>query len=148
MLRQSVAPAGLFFTLCAGKVAAMKPTLAQRPLIAWLLYFSVLFNVLSCGISHGQMLGFSLNGLGGAFCSMDSSGPVLDSGSGSVNDSSTATSPFSCPLCGALGLGLALLFCLSWLLPARRDRLALFEPREKAPPRYSWPSANPRASPL
>jgi hypothetical protein len=126
----------------------MKPSLTNRSLLAWLLYFSVLFNVLACGIGHGQMLGLSLNGFGGAFCSADnSSGPTLDSGSGSVNDAS-ATTPFNCPLCGAVSLGLALLFCLSWLLRERRDRLPGFEPRSKAPPRYSWPSANPRASPL
>ncbi|MGY4533005.1 hypothetical protein ACVW0Y_002135 [Pseudomonas sp. TE3786] len=126
----------------------MKPTLTNRSLMAWLLYFSVLFNVLACGIGHGQLLGLSLNGVGGAFCSADNSaGPTLDSGSGSVNDAS-ATTPFSCPLCGAVGLGLALLFCLSWLLPARRDRLPAWEPQRKAPPRYSWPSANPRASPF
>jgi hypothetical protein len=126
----------------------MKPSLTNRSLMAWLLYFSVLFNVLACGIGHGQMLGLSLNGFDGAFCSADNSaGPALDSGIGSINDAS-ATTPFNCPLCGAVGLSLALLFCLSWLLPARRDRLPAWEPRSKAPPRYSWPSANPRASPL
>lgn len=121
---------------------------SHRSLLAWLLYFSVLFNVLACGIGHGQMMGLSLNGFGGAFCSADNSaGPTLDSGSGSINDDS-GTTPFNCPLCGAVGLGLALLFCLSWLLRARSDRLPIREPRSKAPPRYSWPSANPRASPI
>ncbi len=121
---------------------------SHRSLLAWLLYFSVLFNVLACGIGHGQMMGLSLNGLGGAFCSADdSAGPTLDSGSGSISDDS-ATPSFNCPLCGAISLGLALLFCLSWLLRPRRDRLPAWEPRSKAPPRYSWPSANPRASPI
>lgn len=129
----------------------MKLSLSSRALLAWLLYFGVLFNVLACGIGHGQMLGLSLNGFGGAFCSADkSAGPnlslVVDGSSGALNDA-TATTPFNCPLCGAVGLSLALLFLLAWLLPARRDRLPAWEPRSKAPPRYSWPSANPRASP-
>jgi hypothetical protein len=126
----------------------MTLSLPNRSLLAWLLYFSVLFNVLACGIGHGQMLGLSLNGFGGAFCSADNNaGPSLDSGSGSVSDN-PSLSPFNCPVCGAVSLGLALLFCLSWLLRERRDRLPAWEPRSKAPPRYSWPSANPRASPL
>ncbi|WP_162868469.1 DUF2946 family protein, partial [Pseudomonas viridiflava] len=70
---------------------------SHRSLLAWLLYFSVLFNVLACGIGHGQMMGLSLNGLGGAFCSAaNGAGPTLDSGSGSINDDS-ATPSFNCP---------------------------------------------------
>ena len=52
----------------------------HRPLIAWTLYFCVLFNVFACGLGHGQMMGFALNGVGGQFCSsLGSKAPVQTS---------------------------------------------------------------------
>ena len=48
-----------------------------RPLIAWTLYACVLFNLLSCGIAHGQMSGLMLNGAGGAFCSLIADAPSM-----------------------------------------------------------------------
>ncbi|WP_137886990.1 DUF2946 domain-containing protein [Pseudomonas sp. 2FE] len=126
----------------------MKLARTDRSLMAWMLYFSVLFNVLACGIGHGQMLGLSLNGVGGAFCSAaGNAGPTLDSGSGAQSGSAWS-STFSCPLCGTLSLGLALLFCLSWLRRAPGNLRPAYEPCSKAPPRYTWPSASPRASPF
>jgi hypothetical protein len=119
----------------------------HRPLIAWTLYFCVLFNVFACGLGHGQMLGLELNGVGGQFCSaMGNSGPALD---GDFSDQAAAqwSATFSCPLCSALSLGIALMFCLGWLLLAGRPRRFWPERRSKAPPRHGWPGANPRAPP-
>lgn len=125
----------------------MKFARADRSLLAWTLYGCVLFNLLACAIGHGQMAGLLLGGLGGAFCSAaGNAGPELDSGFADGSDSQLSL-PFSCPLCSAAALGFVLFFGLSWLprhtgLPRlRRER------RSKASPRYSWPSANPRASP-
>ncbi|CAD5109797.1 DUF2946 domain-containing protein [Zestomonas carbonaria] len=127
----------------------MSPTLSRRqPLTAWVLYFSVLFGVLACGLGHGQMLGLQLNGIGGAFCSIDNKAqPSIDLAAGGQSDSQPSV-PFNCPLCGSIVLGVALLFCLFWLRLASSTPRLRREQRSKAPPRYSWPSANPRASPL
>lgn len=129
-----------------GKFAAMKIAPTYRSLTAWTLYFCVLFNVFACGLGHGQMLGFELNGIGGQFCSVDGNDGPLKSAGGAPS-SGSVTSTFNCPVCSGAIVVLALLFCLSWLL--RLVRPTRFRPtvRSKAPPRYVWPSANPRASP-
>jgi hypothetical protein len=120
---------------------------SDRSLTAWVLYFCILFNVLACGIAHGQMSAMQLSGIGGLFCSQEgNAGPGFDGDFGNQS-SGTQTISFNCPLCTATVLALALLFGLGWL---RRPAGAPAPPREgrcKAPPRYSWPSANPRASP-
>ncbi|MCY1283748.1 hypothetical protein D9M68_293680 [compost metagenome] len=127
----------------------MRPTLTRRqPLTAWMLYFSVLFGVLACGLGHGQMLGLQLNGVGGAFCSLGNKAqPSIDLAAGGQVDSQLSNT-LSCPLCGVLVLATALLFGLTWLALASATPRLGRELRSKAPPRYSWPSANPRASPL
>lgn len=125
----------------------MKTSRQDRSLIAWMLYACVLFNLFACGLHHGQAMGLELSGLGGAFCSTDSSGPSLD-GDLAGSNTSAFSSALKCPVCGTTLLGIAALFVLAWLLGARDARPRLFEPRHKAPPRYLWPSANPRASPL
>mgnify|MGYP006191937053 CR=1 FL=1 len=51
-------------------------------------------------------------------------------------------------LIAAVSLGLGLLFCLAWLLLVRHSARVKVERGSKAPPRYSWPSLNPRAPPL
>jgi len=51
----------------------MKLTRSDRSLIAWTLYFCVLFNVFACGLAHGQVTGLTLNGVGGQFCSSQGS---------------------------------------------------------------------------
>lgn len=92
----------------------------HRPHIAWTLYFCVLFNVFVCGLGHGQMAGLELNGVGGQFCSaMGNPGPALNA---DFSDQAAAggLSTFMCPLCSAVSLGIALLFCLGWML--RRQR--------------------------
>lgn len=133
--------------LFGGKVAAMKLTRSDRSLIAWTLYFCVLFNVFACGLAHGQTMGLALNGVGGQFCSsVGSPAPASKADPADLSASGWAGS-FACPICSAVTLSIALLFCLSWMLRIGQVRRPDREQRCKAPPRYSWPSANPRASP-
>ncbi|WP_172149963.1 DUF2946 family protein [Pseudomonas tumuqii] len=126
----------------------MNATRRDRSLIAWMLYGCVLFNLFACGIHHGQMSGLALSGLDGLFCStsghLDS---AINDSSGS--DPSSPSSSYTCPLCSSFGLALALnssgasLEPLAGLPSTPIDALAWAAP----PPRYSWPSINPRASP-
>lgn len=121
---------------------------AHRPHIAWTLYFCVLFNVFVCGLGHGQMAALEITGVGGQFChAMGESASLLDDSSSDKTGPSTLGA-FVCPLCSAVSLGLGLLFCLAWLLLVRHSARVKVERGSKAPPRYSWPSLNPRAPPL
>lgn len=125
----------------------MKQTRHHRELTAWVLYFCILFSAFACSVAHGQMAGLQLSGIGGLYCSSQgNAGPGLEnvliqpSGAG-------LSASLGCALCGTPGLGLALLFFGGLRLAARCPRL-LRERQGKTPPRYTWPSANPRASPL
>ncbi|PTS86001.1 DUF2946 domain-containing protein [Pseudomonas sp. HMWF032] len=114
-----------------------------RPLIAWTLYACVLFNLLACGIAHGQMAGLQLSGLYAIVClDQGAVGGDLSLAPGALSDSAS----FSCPLCSGVALGMALLFALAWV-PRNTLRLRPFLSANHSPPRYLWPSANPRASP-
>jgi hypothetical protein len=126
----------------------MKPTPTHRTLLAWMLYFSVLFSAFACSIGHGQMAGLQLSGLDGQYCSFDGNfgaGADLD-GSGVVAPNpATGT---GCSLSSTFSaIILAAFFGLLGLLVASRAPLLsiFFTPR---PVRYLWPSANPRASPF
>ncbi|MFJ7794335.1 DUF2946 domain-containing protein [Pseudomonas sp. NPDC096950] len=125
----------------------MKLTSSDRTLVAWTLYFCVLFNVFACGLGHGQMTGLELNGVGGQFCS--SLGDKQPSHTTEFTDQSVSglSGSLACPICSAATLSVVFLFCLIGLLSVRRLLRPNREVRCKAPPRYSWPSANPRASP-
>ncbi|WP_271411340.1 DUF2946 family protein [Pseudomonas sp. Q1-7] len=90
----------------------MKTSRQDRSLIAWMLYACVLFNLVACGLHHGQAMGLELSGLGGVFCSTDSFGPSLDSDPGGSN-SSAFSFAFQCPVCGTVVLGIAALFVLA-----------------------------------
>ncbi|MDH4569918.1 DUF2946 domain-containing protein [Pseudomonas sp. BN414] len=126
----------------------MKIARPDRSLIAWMLYVCVLFNLFACGLHHGQAMGLELSGLGGAFCSGQSNAdPGLDGNLGG-SAASGWSGVFKCPLCGTIPLAMAALFTLLWLLGVRDARPSTFETRRNAPPRYLWPSANPRASPF
>ncbi len=122
----------------------MKLARQHRSLLAWTLYACVLFNAFACSISHAQMVGLQLSGLSGLFCSIgDTSTP--DSSDTSSKNILGAT--FSCPLCSSITLSLGLLFALGWLLRASPQRFVA-RPSDGPPaPRFTWPSANPRASP-
>jgi len=126
----------------------MKMPRSDRRLLAWMLYFSVLFSAFGCSISHGQMAGLQLSGLDSQYCSFDGNfgaGADLD-GSGVVAPNPATGS--GCSLSSSFGaLILAAFFGLLGLLAPSRAALLtfFFTPR---PVRYLWPSANPRASPL
>ncbi|MDG9873063.1 DUF2946 domain-containing protein [Pseudomonas juntendi] len=119
----------------------------RRAFIAWALYFSVLFNVFSCGLGHGQMLGLALNGIGKQFCSLGSDTSALAAKDLSALPDSGLATPFSCPLCAAGFIHLVFLVALAWLLSNIHRRAFARAPLGHAPPRYCWPSSNPRASP-
>ncbi|MDP3846943.1 MAG: DUF2946 domain-containing protein [Pseudomonas sp.] len=122
----------------------MKLTRHHRALLAWTLYACVLFNALACSIGHAQMVGLQLSGISGMSCAVGDSG-AIDSSDGAGQSSLSST--FSCPLCASVTLSLALLFCLSWLLRPSRQRFLPRPAERQPPPRFTWPSANPRASP-
>ena len=120
-----------------------------RSLTAWLLYASVLFSVFVCGIHHGQMSGLNLSGLGGGFCSMEGEGgPAIDASG--TEHSLPHLNEVSCPLCSSFAGGVAI-NTAGWSLPANPS-LAVTPPPlplwAPLPPRYTWPSLNPRASPI
>lgn len=125
----------------------MKLRHCDRSLIAWALYFCVLMNLFACGLGHGQMMGQQLNGIGGLFCSADGGqSPISDKGLANPN-SSNISNYFACPVCSAITVAIVFLVGLAWLLGLGQTPRPAHERRNKAPPRYSWPSANPRASP-
>lgn len=125
----------------------MKSSRQHRPLIAWMLYFSVLFAALACAISHGQMAGMQLSGLDAQYCSFDGNfgaGADLD-GSGVVplglfgSGGCAMSSSFSAII-------LAAFFGLFGLLASETIRpLTRVSPASRS--RFQWPSLNPRASP-
>lgn len=127
----------------------MKFPTRHRSLTAWTLYASVLLSLLFCGIHHGQMSGLALSGLDSGYC-------VVEGGDSSALASKTtlpqgggeSAVKFSCPLCSAALLCMVFLIGLTWLLSGRQRQAWTGDLRCKAPPRYSWPSANPRASPF
>ncbi|BAN49141.1 DUF2946 domain-containing protein [Metapseudomonas resinovorans] len=117
----------------------------HRSLIAWMLYCCILFSAFVCAISHGQMSGLQLSGVGGLYCSVDGNSlSGLDSAPGDLPSGNLMPS-FGCPLCSAFTLAIGLLFYLGWFpRPASTPRPAV-EPCSKASPRCNWPPANPRA---
>lgn len=122
---------------------------SDRSLLAWALYFSVLFSAFACAIGHGQMTGLQLSGMDGGFCALDASGNAgMDMGGVESGMPMPSTGP-GCLLCSSfVALALAAFFGLLGLAPRQRSA----NPRPNAEPgaavRYLWPSANPRASPL
>lgn len=126
----------------------MNLTRNRYSLTAWVLYASVLFSLFACGIHHGQMSGLQLSGLNGGFCSLGSdSGPGIDLGSS--QQAPEVAAEFSCPLCASSSLATAL-NASGWRFdPAQHHsvRPAIAGDRVHPPPRYLWPSLNPRASP-
>ncbi|MDI6527604.1 DUF2946 family protein [Pseudomonas otitidis] len=125
----------------------MKLARRHRSLIAWMLYFSVLFSSLACALGHGQMAGLALSGLDGQFCSLDASGGGKTLGE-SAAIGGNLVSGSGCALSSTFGaLLLAAFFGLLTLLaPSRQWR------RPASPARLAslrdWRPANPRASPL
>ncbi len=126
----------------------MKIARHTRSLTAWMLYASVLFSVFACGIHHGQMSGLSLSGLNGGFCSVSDSGAAIDANG--ANQQTPHLAQVSCPLCSSFSAAVAL-NAHAWLLdylPANPVAPLIERSWAQPPPRYSWPSLNPRASPV
>lgn len=125
----------------------MFSTHPHRSLFTWLLYVSILLNVPTCGLLHGQMLGMQLSGAGVVFCSLGSASIDLAAEDGAAD--AAAMMSFSCPVCGGVNLAIGLLFAMFWLRLLRRPRLPMVRSAfRRVSPRYAWPPANPRASPL
>ncbi|MQT88025.1 DUF2946 domain-containing protein [Pseudomonas helleri] len=117
-----------------------------RQFVAWALYACVLFNLLSCGFAHGQMSAQSLHGLNGQFCSLSHHGSPAPMKDLAGNHDSLKSDQAPCPICSGAIVVLLALFALAW--PRIRPVLLTgLDQRCKPPSRYSWPSANPRASP-
>jgi hypothetical protein len=117
----------------------------EKALVAWMLYFSILFGSLLCAMGHGQMAGLRLSGLDdAAWCAADSSGAFK--GDQDITDpvpSTGADCVITSLFCASL---LAAFFGLLALL-AGESRTPL--PRQPPPrlPKHRWPLVNPRASP-
>ncbi|MCP3750487.1 DUF2946 family protein [Pseudomonas sp. SBB6] len=120
---------------------------SRRPLIAWALYFSVLFNVVCCGLGHGQMLGLGLNSIGGGFCTTSTDTSALENKGIALMSDNSGVGQYVCPCCVANFLSVLFLIGLAGLLSRVSRRRFFRDLRFEPPPRYSWPSANPRASP-
>lgn len=123
--------------------------LRRRSLIVWLLYGCILLSTWACSFGHGTPTG-SPPGIEGGLHSLAAGHHAGPSPKGSVSDpAEKGLATFaSCPFSASVSLiDLALLFSLAGLLrPARYRRRAVAQ-RCKSPPRFTWPSANPRASP-
>lgn len=118
----------------------MKLARKDRSLLAWMLFFSILFSALSCASGHGQMVGMQLSGDDGEHSSHHHGG-------GSDAASAHAAADTGCAFASPFGaIVLAAFFGLIGLLPVDNPRPlpALSIPRQV---RYRWPPANPRASP-
>ncbi|HYQ38556.1 MAG TPA: DUF2946 domain-containing protein [Pseudomonas sp.] len=124
----------------------------DRASVAALLCACLLVNALVCSFHHAAHLGVQLLLGKSAFCLTGPQEKLRPDGEPAPLGSPAAPSelPFNCPLCTPSLLDLAALFCLAWLLLRRRPAAVRLsrERRCKAPPRYCWPTVNPRASPL
>lgn len=119
---------------CFGaRLPTMDRPASIRPFITWVLYFCVLFNVICCGLSHGQALGFALNGIGGRLCSLTNDTSVLQAKQDGGMATSDWTNPFSCPTCSATFLTLIFLIGVAWLLACASPSPFKREVRSQAP---------------
>ena len=124
----------------------MNPT--RRPLLALILYFSVLFSAFACALGHGQLAGLQLSGIDGLSCSASAAVASGERGDFAVA-ALAAVGGSGCLLCSSfVGVALAAFFGLLGLLPLRQIRPVPALLCATKAVRYLWPSANPRASPL
>ncbi len=130
------------------KCHPMKITRADRSLIAWMLYCSVLFNVFACSIGHGQMVGMQLNGIGGQFCTVDPRTQAPKPSPPADESLPTLSKAFGCPLCSTGGMGPALNSSLNVaVLPQPHAPPPAIVLAADIPARFTWPTAHPRAPP-
>ncbi len=131
----------------SAKLPRMNLTQDNRLSVTLVLYLCTLVGLLTCGFHQGQMSGQHLSGAGVVFCNLgsDSLGIDLDDHQQhQLNDLQA-----NCPLCSSLGHGTALAMH-GWsldYLPASPASAPPSGQWARPPPRYSWPSINPRASP-
>ncbi|MHA6195032.1 DUF2946 family protein [Pseudomonas wadenswilerensis] len=118
----------------------------RRQTLAWILYASLLFTLLHCGLGHGQAAGLVLAGVDGAFCSHSGATPAPAPFDHWLGDTLGGGTSLDCPLCSHTGLP-ALPLLLSGLIGALRVLHSPLPDRPYAAPRHRWPPANPRASP-
>lgn len=123
----------------------MHPRAGHRRSFAWILYASLLFALLHCGLGHGQAIGLTLNGLGGAFCGHAGAAASPISFEQSLGDSLATGITLDCPLCSHTGLAFTPL--LPDLQAAYQTAHTLLPIAPDNWPRRFWPQANPRASP-
>jgi hypothetical protein len=126
----------------------MKISRDDRSMIAWVLYFSVLFSLFGCGIHHGQMSGLALSGLNSGFCSEAGEGGTSVNLGGSDQTGQTAAQ-LGCSLCSSSGVAVAI-NSDGWALdyiPVLAAAPINAQNWPQPPPRYLWPSLNPRAPP-
>ena len=117
----------------------------HRALSAWALYACVLFSAFACSISHGQMTGLQLSGVGGLYCSANENAlPGLDEVPSDLPRGNLMPM-LDCPLCSSAVISIGALLVLAWLLgPAGRPQPLPYR-QWKSSPRCNWPPANPRA---
>lgn len=117
----------------------------RRHALAWTLYASLLFALLQCGLGHGQAVGLTLNGVGGAFCGHAGATPGPVSFDKWLGDTLGGSTALDCPLCSHTGLA-----CATRIVDLPVAQHSVQSPLPAAPtagPRRLWPPANPRASP-
>ncbi|AHL34818.1 MULTISPECIES: DUF2946 family protein [Pseudomonas] len=123
----------------------MKLASREKSMIAWVLYFSILFGSLLCAMGHGQMAGLRLSGLdGGLFCSTDG-GAIFEG----LQDVPAPSLPVvaDCVIASLFGaILLAAFFGLLALLAGEPTKPLPAQPT-RCLPRQRWPLINPRASP-
>ncbi|QXH69468.1 DUF2946 family protein [Pseudomonas asgharzadehiana] len=123
----------------------MKLASREKSMIAWVLYFSILFGSLLCAMGHGQMAGLRLSGLdSGLFCTSNS-GAVYEG----LQD--VPAPPLSvdgdCVIASLFGaILLAAFFGLLAMLGGEPAKPLPTQPA-RCSPRQRWPLINPRASP-
>ncbi|WP_339651173.1 DUF2946 family protein [Halopseudomonas pelagia] len=119
----------------------------NRSMITLALYASLLLSLFACGMHHGHMSG-QLASVSGVLCSGAShSIPGVDIDS--VGHTQQTASFLNCSLCSSLAVVITASIT-SWMVALVLGK-AVAPPVVTAwippPPRYSWSSLNPRASP-
>ena len=129
-------------------MSTTKPARTDRSHIAYLLCAGLLVNALVCSFNHATHVGLGLLLGKGAFCLADNPTGTDDPPPAALLTAAPDL-PINCPLCHPVTLNIALLLCLGWLLLRGCIGTVRLPPerRAKSPPRYAWPSLNPRASP-
>jgi hypothetical protein len=112
------------------------------------LYVCTLFSALTFGFHQSQMASQSLGSVNEVLCGSGTIVPGIELGDG--HQSYSADLMPTCPLCSSLGHGTALT-ALGWsldYLPVIHSAPPINQGWSKPPPRFTWPTLNPRAPPV